>query len=76
MEHLSLSSENHSHANVLIWIDSMLREASADVTLLSNTVESVEFLDIAGLNQARLYMRIDPGRAFSLEEMKLNQTFR
>jgi hypothetical protein len=84
MEHLSLSSENHSHANVLIWIDSMLREASADVPLLSNTIESVEFLDIAGLNQARLefykelddYMRIDPGRAFSLEEMKLDQTFR
>ena len=84
MEHLSLSSENHSHANVLIWTDSMLREASADVPLLSNTIEAVEFLDIACLNQARLelykelddYMRIDPGRAFAMEEMKLDQTFR
>ena len=62
----------------------MLREASADVPLLSNTIEAVEFLDIACLNQARLelykelddYMRIDPGRAFAMEEMKLDQTFR
>ena len=62
----------------------MLREASADVPLLSNTIEAVEFLDISRLNQSRLAfykelddsMRINLGRAFAMEEMKLDQKFR
>ena len=82
MDNLSRSNENQSHANKLIWIDTMLRAASQHVPILSNTIDEVEFLDIAGLNRARLtfyrelddYMKMAPMRAYPAEEIKSNMT--
>ena len=84
MENLHRSSENQSHANVLTWIDSVIREASAKVPILSNAIDTVEHMDIQGLNQARInhykelddYMKMLPGRAFGMEELRPNQTYR
>ena len=60
----------------------MLRAASQHVPILSNTIDEVEFLDIAGLNPARLtfyrelddYMKMAPMRAYPAEEIKSNMT--
>ena len=84
MENLHRSSENQSHANVLTWIDSVIREASAKVPILLNAIDTVENMDLQGLNQARInhykelddYMKMLPGRAFGMEELRPNQTYR
>ena len=80
MNNLSRSNENQSHANKLIWIDTMLRAASQHVPILSNTIVEVEFLDIAGLSRARLtfyrelddYIKMASMRAYPAEEIKSN----
>ena len=82
MNNLSRSNENQSHANKLIWIDTMLRDASQHVPILSNAIDEVEFLDIAGLNRAKHtfyrelddYMKMAPMRAYPAEEIKSNMT--
>jgi hypothetical protein len=69
MESQHKSRENQSHANVLTWIDSVIREASAKVPILSNAIDTVKHMDIQGLNQARInhykelddYMKLLPG---------------
>ena len=84
MDNLDRSSENKQHSLVLTWLDAQLREAAKEVPILYNILKRVPKSDIKGINKEFIkfykeldnFMKMSPGGAFPLLEVKPGQTLR